>query len=132
MGQHAVIGFLVLRLGNPYHRSPYRAIIIKGFLVEIVKEGAQSVEIMLRGRIKLVVVADRTSDGKTHECGAISFRALTRDIDAQFLGDRTALVAADAQSYVAAADQRIKVLHRQQIARNLLARKLVKRLVGVE
>jgi hypothetical protein len=79
-----------------------------------------------------VIVADCAAHSQAQERGSVSLGAVASDVEAQFLWNGPAFVAAFAQSYVAAGDQRVEVPGRKQVARNLLGGKLVKGLVAVE
>ena len=79
-----------------------------------------------------MVVADRATHCQPHERGAIGLGALARDVYAQLLGNGATFVAAHAQANIAAADERIEILRRHQVAGDLLHRKLIEWLVAVE
>ena len=132
LGPHAVVFAFILRFGNARNRRPDRPVVIEWLLFKIVEEGAQRVEVLLRGRIVLVIVAYGTTHGQAHECCAVGLRSFARNVHAQFFGNGSSLVAAHAQAHIPARDQRIEILCRQQVARDLLHRKLIEGLVAVE
>ena len=74
-------------------------------LIEIVEKRAQRVEVLLRGRIVLVVVTDGATYGEAHEGRAVSLGALPRNVDPQLLGNRAAFVAAHTQPDIPAGYQ---------------------------
>ncbi len=77
-------------------------------------------------------MADSATDGEAHEGGAECFGAFTRDVDPELFWNGSTLVAAQPQPHVAASDERVKILGRQQVTGNLLHRKLIEGLVAVE
>ncbi len=79
-----------------------------------------------------MIVADGAAHGEAHERGAKGLSALAGNVDAQFLGDGAALVAADAKADIAAADERVEILGRHQVAGDLLHRELIEGLVLIE
>jgi hypothetical protein len=129
---HVVIGIAILRLGNADDGGPNRAIVIERLLVDVIEECAQRVEVLLCGRIELVIVADGAPDGNAHECSAIRFGSVARDVEVQLFRNRSALVAAFAQAHVAAGNERIEVFSGEQVTGDLLAGELIKWLVAVE
>ena len=132
VGQFAVVCLCSVGFRNTNSRCPHRPVVIKRLLVDIVEEGAQRIKIMLRGWVKFMVVTHRATNRNPHERGSKRFCALASDVHPQLLWNRAAFVAAHPQAHVSTPDQGFKVLHRHEVAGDLLHSKLVERLVVVE
>ena len=132
LGPDAVVGFLILRPGNARDRRPDGTVVVERLFFNVVEEGAEGVEILLRGGVVFVIVADGATDGQSHERSPVGLGALARDVDAEFLGNGSTFVAADAQAHVAAGDEGVEIFGRHQVAGNLLHGELVEGLVAVE
>src|ERR1019366_10043996 len=78
------------------------------------------------------IVTDGTTHRDAHECGAVGFRTLPRDIDAKLLRYRSAFVAAYSKPHISARNQGIEALCRQKITCNLFHGKLIESLVVIK
>ena len=101
-------------------------------LRRVVEERRQRVELLLRERVELVVVADRAAGGQAEPDLRRRLGAVAGVEDEVFLVDRAALVGRDVAAVEAGGDLLIERAVRQQVAGQLLDRELVERLVLVE
>src|ERR1700685_2340802 len=63
VAQYAIVCLRLVGFWNANNRRPYRPVVIKRFLVDIVEESAQRIKIMLRCWVKFMVVAHRATNG---------------------------------------------------------------------
>src|ERR1039458_543403 len=131
-GQQAIVALLILSFRHTNHGRPDGSIVVEGFLVDVAEESAKRVEVLLRGGIELMVMTDSTTDGEAHERGSVSLSAFAGNVNLQFFGNGSTLIAAYAQTHVAAADEGIKVPGRHQVAGDLFHCELIEWLIAVE
>src|SRR5262249_37685330 len=129
---YPVISFPVLRFGNANDGSPYRAVAVERLFIDIIEEGAERIEVFLRGWIEFVIVADGTSNGQAQKRSAIGLGAIAGYLEAQLFGNCAALVAAFAHANIPAGNKGIEILRWEEIAGDLFHCKLVKGLVVIE
>src|SRR5712672_404231 len=116
-----LVGGPVLRRGQPDEGWPIVPVVVRGILGEVVEEGREPVEIALRERVELVIVAVGAAHRESEESRTVGLRALTLVVHAQLLDQGAALPGADARADEAGGNQLIGILRRQQVAGELLA-----------
>ena len=97
-----------------------------------VEEGKQSVKLVLRNRVILVIVAARASDGEAEPDSAGRLDAIDDVLDLRLGGDRTALPVEHVVAVEAGGDELAERRLGQQVAGELLDGELVERHVAVQ
>ena len=95
--------------------------------VVLLKNAASLVELALRERIELVIVANRAAGRQAEPDFATRFRAIAGVEHEIFFGDRTTFVGGDVAAIEARGDLLIERAFGQQIAGELLDRELIER-----
>ena len=99
---------------------------------DLIKECEQTVEILLRDGVVLVIVAAGASDGEAHPHGCGSLRAVGHIFDAILFGDDSAFAAGAVIAIEPRSDLLVECGLGQQIAGELLGGEAVVRHVAVE
>ena len=127
-----IVGFAIPSCWYADDRGPHRPIPIERLLVDVVEKSGKGVEVLLRGWIELVIVADGAPNGKSHEGCAISLGPVAGKVEAQFFGDGPAFVRALAHTNVAAGDEGVEVFGGQQVSGDLFRSELIEGFIAVK
>ena len=124
----AVLG----RFGNEDDRRRVLDVAVHRALRRVIEEGRHLVELALRERVELVVVAHRAAGRQAEPDLRGGLGAIARVQDQVLLGDHPPFAGGDVAAVEAGADQLIERAIGQQVAGELLDRELIERHVPVE
>ena len=131
IAQLVVVG-AVLCGGHDDERRRVRDVAVHDVLGRVAEERRHGIEVALRDRVELVVVAGRAANGQAEEDRAGGVRAVLGVDHLVFLGNDAALVGCGVAAMEAGGDQLVHRRARQQVARDLLERETVEGQVAVE
>ena len=122
----------IRRLGNDQDRRRVGNVAVHHVLRRVPEEGGQRVELALRDRVELVVVAGRAANRQAEVDAADSLRPVLGVDRLVLLRHDAALVRRDVVALEAGGDELIERRLGEQVAGDLLHRERVERLVLVE
>ena len=123
----AVVG----RARHEDHRRRVLHVAIQGRLRRVVEERRQAIKLLLRQRIELVIMADRTAGRQAHPYARRGFGAVAGVEHAVFFVNRAAFASGDVAAIEARSDPLFVRRLRQQVAGQLLDGELIEGHIAV-